>query len=210
MNWFSEYISSIRKRLESGPPGEEFQLMMAPAHRLPARHYLEKGIEFRNASVTALIVPDKDNQQPSVLLVQRTVYAGVHSGQIALPGGKPEAGETLEETALRELFEETGILPDQVEVLGMLTPLYIPPSRFRVQPFVAAMDVLPELHAQEREIQALFTVPLDTFNPKLALTGKFETTEGLEIEALYFSFGNDIRIWGATAMILSELYALHQ
>jgi 8-oxo-dGTP pyrophosphatase MutT (NUDIX family) len=206
---FADYISEIRSKLEKGAPGETYQLQMAPAHRRATKHYLQQGSAYRNASVTALLVPDSKDGQPSVLLVQRSIYAGVHSGQIALPGGKPEEEESLEDAALRELFEETGIIPASVDMLGPLTPLYIPPSRFLVHPFVAAIGKLPALRPQEREIQNIFTVPVEKFNPASAQLQKFETTEGVEIEAPCFYIEPEIRIWGATAMMLSELFALH-
>lgn len=207
---FDEYIYQVKRKLAAGAPGESFQLRMAPVHRLPAADYLRQGIDYRLAAVMILLVPHSATGEPSVLLIERSVYDGVHSGQIALPGGKPEKDEELNVTALRELQEETGIPVHTPELLGTLTPMYIPPSRFLVHPFLSALDHIPPLVPQEREVQRIFTLPVEALNPENAREEEFETSEGLRVKAPFYPLDNGLRLWGATAMMLSELYELQR
>lgn len=203
---FSEYIDRIKVRLEGPLPGEVYQMKMAPSHRKAYSAYVNLK-DVRIAAVTILLTSSFENV-PSVLLIERSVYDGVHSGQIALPGGKTEEGEKLADTALRELEEETGIASDMPVLLGRLSPLFIPPSRFIVYPFIAALEQLPEIRPQEREVQRVFSMPVMSFNPESAKQGTFETSGGLIIHAPYYEMDEGKRLWGATSMILSELYAL--
>lgn len=207
---FAEYINRVKAKLADGAPGETFQLRMAPVHRLPAADYLRQGLDYRLAAVMILLVPHSVSGEPSVLLIERSVYDGAHSGQIALPGGKPEKDEQLDAAALRELQEETGISLHQPELLGTLTPLYIPPSRFLVHPFLSALDHIPPLIPQEREVQRIFTLPVEALNPENSREEEFETSEGFKVKAPFYPLDNGLRLWGATAMMLSELYELHR
>jgi len=209
MQKFHALINRVEAKLKIAPPGEDYQLKMAPAHRKPVNEYLLENTSYRLAAVMALLVPLSEND-PGVILIERSVYDGVHSGQIALPGGKPEQNETLEETALRELNEETGIKTHLPRVIGKLSPLYIPPSNFLVHPFVAALSVVPEFSPQEREVQRIFTMPLSELHPSRVLRDEMITSEGFIVEAPFFMLDNGNKIWGATAMILSELFAAVQ
>lgn len=125
-----------------------------------------------------------------------------HAGQIALPGGRIEKGETALETALRETWEEIGITSDQIVILGSLSEIYVQVSRFQIHPFVGWLDKKPEFVINENEVEKTISFPL-----KLT-TNSFEEVE-LEtltgtLKVPCFRFEDEI-IWGATAMILSEL-----
>ena len=124
-----------------------------------------------------------------------------HAGQIALPGGRIEKGETALETALRETWEEIGITSDQIVILGSLSEIYVQVSRFQIHPFVGWLDKKPEFVINENEVEKTISFPL-----KLT-TNSFEEVE-LEtltgtLKVPCFRFEDEI-IWGATAMILSE------
>uniref|UniRef100_UPI000B3399DD NUDIX hydrolase n=1 Tax=Rhodothermus marinus TaxID=29549 RepID=UPI000B3399DD len=106
----------------------------------------------------ALLFPEQE--RPHLLLVERPSHLKEHGGQIGFPGGRREPGETLQETALREAHEELGLPPERIELLGALTPLYIPVSNFCVHPFVGAIAPLPELRPCPEEVQAVLRVPL--------------------------------------------------
>ena len=209
MQDFHALIHRVEEKLKIAPPGEEYQLSMAPAHRKPVKEYLLEQNSYRLAAVMALLVPLREHE-PGVILIERSVYDGVHSGQIALPGGKPEQNETLEETAFRELKEETGIKTHLPRLIGKLSPLYIPPSNFLVHPFVAALSEVPKFHPQEREVQRIFTMPLSELHPSKVLREKIKTSEGFVVDAPFFPLDNSNKIWGATAMILSELFSAVQ
>lgn len=177
---------------------------MAPANRLATPEYLKNlSAQPRLSAVTLLLFAAQDNS-PSLLLIERPVYDGVHSGQIALPGGKMEdSDKSLEHTALREMKEETGF-DGEVEILGKLSDVYIPPSNFLVTPFVAYTNSRPLWKPDEREVASLIEAPLDFLNDdRLVGEGEFITSSKYKVKAPFFIFQSH-RIWGATAIMLSE------
>lgn len=139
------------------------------------------------------------------VVTQRQEYDGVHSGQISLPGGQFEQNDlNLEKTAIRETQEEIGISIDKISVLGKLSDLYIPPSNFKVTPYVGVIFENPMYKKDELEVAKIIEVPIDELLDESNVKIKsFYGTSGLKIEAPYFHV-QDIEIWGATAMILSE------
>ncbi len=138
------------------------------------------------------------------VLMRRAEHTGVHSGQISLPGGRREAGESPVQTALRETYEELGILPEAVQVLGALAELYIPPSNYLVQPIVGVCEAQPRWQPKSDEVAEVIEVPLRLIFDE-ALKGSEETTRyGLPFHIVYYNlFGH--KVWGATASFLSEL-----
>lgn len=148
----------------------------------------------------------RDEQEDFFIpLIQRAAYEGVHSAQISLPGGKFEEGDgNLEQTAIRECFEEIGV--NDVEVLGKLTQLYIPVSGFVVEPYVGFCKTLnPFMKNQEREVQQILKLRVnDLLNDRTIEKGTIEIQNNLVIKTNWFAI-NENRVWGATAMILSEL-----
>jgi 8-oxo-dGTP pyrophosphatase MutT (NUDIX family) len=141
----------------------------------------------------------------SVLLIERMTYNGHHSGQIAFPGGKVEPTDRdLQETALREFFEETGadITPT---VIGKLTPVYIPISKFMVQPFVSYVEQKPNFSASAYEVNALIEWEIDhLLNPNIIKETTVEPMPGYKLKTPYFDVQGKV-LWGATAMMLNEL-----
>ena len=185
-------------------PGAEAQRIMAPANRLATPEYLKNLSAQPRLSAVTLLLFAAQNNSPSLLLIERPVYEGVHSGQIALPGGKmDDSDESLEHTALREMKEETGFDGD-VEILGKLSDVYIPPSNFLVTPFVAYTNSRPVWKPDQREVASLIEAPLEFLNDDLLIgEGEFITSGKYKVKAPYFIFQGH-RIWGATAIMLSE------
>jgi 8-oxo-dGTP pyrophosphatase MutT (NUDIX family) len=142
-------------------------------------------------------------------LIKRPEYEGVHSGQIALPGGKVEEDDAdITATALRETYEEIGIPVQAINVLGLLTPVFIPPSRFWVNVVLAYTEDLPDFIADPHEVEEVIEYPL-----ALLLEGKnTETREVMGATDLKMKVPGYVYqghfIWGATSMILTELRAL--
>ncbi len=142
-----------------------------------------------------------------VVLTQRSDYDGVHAGQVSCPGGRHEPPETLRETALRETWEEVGIPSADVELLGELTPLYVMPSDFEVHPFVGHYIGAgrPRFVPDPREVAAILEVPLRLLlDPATRAEEEMELRGGLRLPVPFFRVGES-RVWGATAMMLSEL-----
>lgn len=200
-----QLINKLKAELLKTLPGQAIQYRMAPAGR--GGREPQPADSYKSSAVMILFCLDNEERW-FLPLTQRFSYGGVHSGQISFPGGKPEPGDrSLRETAARECFEEIGV-KDDVEVLGQLTELYIPVSGYRVEPFVGiCKSRQPEFMPHEREVKKIIRLfvseLLDNSMVKRG-TIELEGDQRLRIEAPYFSI-DDQKIWGATAMILSEL-----
>jgi 8-oxo-dGTP pyrophosphatase MutT (NUDIX family) len=200
---FNTFIHRLHLRLQKPLPGKVAQVKMAPAHRIKDIVALNQYLLSRDSAVLLLLYPDEGSLY--IPLIQRPVYNGPHSGQVSLPGGKTEKYDSgLEQTAIRESVEEIGIDVEKCTVIGQLTQLYIPPSYFRVQPFVAFSSVKPQFVTDKKEVEKLLEVNLihllDDANLSIQ---SFFFKSGVTFEAPCFKVNNTI-IWGATAMILSE------
>jgi len=132
----------------------------------------------------------------------------MHRGQISLPGGAREAGDVdFAQTALRETREELGVPEGMVELLGPLTPLYIPPSRFCVYPYVGYTNSSPTLHPDPQEVQAILEVPVEHLLDPHTRVVETHVQDGQQFEVPVYRVVEQ-RVWGATAMILAEFLAL--
>ncbi|MDL2314150.1 CoA pyrophosphatase [Desulfovibrio sp. OttesenSCG-928-C14] len=143
-----------------------------------------------------------------VLLIRRCCYKGVHSGQVALPGGKrePEDRDFLA-TALREAGEEMGVDPALVRVAGPLSSLYVAASGFVIHPFLAVNQGITAFTPEAREVETYRQVPLRICDPAKAESLRLMFSGGAFNPAPAWRY-QDFTIWGATAMILAELYEL--
>ena len=200
-------MNNIRDRLVSRLreplPGLEAQLRLAHPDRIKNVRELKIPDNARISSVLVLLYPgDAEVHFP---LIVRPDYPGVHSGQVGLPGGKQEPEDSsLSATALRETHEEVGIHPDTIELLGRLTPLYIPPSGFLVHPFVGWLDRSPAFAPDPAEVASLFEVSVSRLlDPNAVSEERIRLQSGLQLTTPAFRFDDRI-VWGATAMILSE------
>lgn len=203
---FNQFEKQIVKIKKMDLPGEDIQFKMAPMGRL--KELKEAAINMQNArkaATLALFYPTFENKTNLILILRKT-YKGVHSAQVGFPGGKIEPGDkTMIETALRETEEEIGVSREDVEILGELTEVYIPPSNFFVQPYVGITKTTPVFVGEEKEVEALIEVNLDDFLDDDCLTTEILSTSYLEkLEVPAFRLNDNI-VWGATAMILSEL-----
>jgi len=175
---------------------------------LSRKDALIKAKSPRESAVLALIYPIQN--APHIVLIERPEYQGVHSKQIAFPGGAREPEDkTLEETALREAKEEVGVIPSDVLISKPLSPVYIPPSNFIVHPFIAFTPNRPRFTPQESEVAKIIEYPiehlLDLSNRKrVTVTAGLQNTR---IKTNAFVFSEHV-IWGATGMMLNELRIL--
>jgi len=179
------------------------QRRMAPSDRpftFPA------GLTPRQSAVLILLYPlslDNSDLAWHFPLMRRVEYPGVHSGQISLPGGQSEPGETWEQTALRETCEEVGVC-DGIEVLGPLTPIYVPPSNFQIHPFVGACMQRPTFKIDPLEVADLMEIPLHLLLDEARKRhDEREFVPGHRAQLPYYWLGESV-VWGATAIILSE------
>jgi len=203
---FPEFAAFLHARLSQPLPGQQAQYQMAPlSRRQPSRSSVEAK-DCREAGVLALFYPDEE-AAPHLLLTRRPEAMNKHAGQIAFPGGRREKGESLEETALRETEEEVLIPAERIDVIGELTPLYIPPSNFCVHPFVGLIDHTPDLGVRTEEVADIFGVPPGHLvNPDMRSIRQMHVG-GAERDIPHFLFQDHV-VWGATAMMMAELAAV--
>ena len=202
---FTEFLKYVPKIEKEKLLAQEAHLKMSPLERVLAVD--EEDYFFKNprkAAVMMLIYP-KDTKAHLVLIV-RNSYPGVHSSQIAFPGGKVELeDESLAHTALRETHEEIGIHPENIKVIKTFTEIYIPPSNFLVAPFLGISHSELTFTEQIEEVAGIIEVPLlDFLNEKNIVTKKMDTSYGTDINVPTFKI-NEHYVWGATAMMMSEL-----
>ena len=194
---------ALADRLRRPLPGHAAHAEMAP---FPARATVEtlstELNEGRPAATLVLLYPGADGAVRFVLTVRRD-HLRAHAGQVSLPGGSLEPGETPEDAARREAFEEVGVAPEAVRVVGRLTPIYIPPSRFSVWPIVATTSKRPPFVAQEAEVTAVVEVPLaDVLDAGRRGRAMRDAPLG-RFDVPFFDLAG-LEVWGATAMMLAE------
>ncbi len=193
-----EQVRMIKARLQEPLPGISAQLKMSPEHRRD----LFTDLPPQKAGVLLLLYPKEKTL--STIFIKRTTYDGPHSGQVSLPGGKSETFDSsIVETALREAYEEIGINPSNVEILGMLTPLIIPVSNFEVTPVVGYTENSPDFVIDPNEVDYLIELNINRLTDPIIVKRRQALLNNRLVNVPYYQLDND-EIWGATAMIISE------
>ncbi len=206
---FDDFSKRIAKIKNLPLPGQDSHYKMAPLFRMGELQRQRDAIKNpRKAAVMSLFYPNIE-KQTNLLLILRKTYKGVHSNQIGFPGGKVEQEDLdILDTALRETHEEVGVPPKEIEVIKKLTEIYIPPSNFEVQPFIGLYKNQGSFTIQEDEVAALVEVSLlDFMDDTLIFNQKLTTSYAENIEVPAFKL-NGYTVWGATAMMLSEVKEL--
>lgn len=199
------YFRHLQRALSHPLPGLDAQIKMAPRYRAEELRSRNPSGKPRQAGVLILFYPHNDQIQ--FPLTRRTETVETHKGQISLPGGAQEGSERLQDTALRETCEELAACREGLTVLGPLSPLYIPPSRFLIHPFVAYADTRPAFKPDPVEVAELIEVPLPLLLNPLTKEHEEWLIRGSRVDVPFFHiFGH--KVWGATAMVLSELVTL--
>ena len=201
---FADALVRLETGLRAELPGPAAQARLAPVPRRawptgfnPAR--------IRDAAGLLLVFPV--GGRAHVILTVRADTLGRHGGQVSLPGGVVDPGETLERAALREAHEEVALPLDDVRVLGALTPLDIPVSGFRLHPIVAVNRIRPVLTPSDGEVARILEVGVDELlNPEHFVTTERDR-DGFALTVPAFRVA-DVEIWGATAMVLAEFLAV--
>ncbi len=200
----SNIKNRLREALKSKLPGEKAHRLMLPQGR---DLYPTPGSGIIQSSVLMLIFPD--NEKSNTCLIRRPSTMRHHGGQIAFPGGSYEPlDKDLQNTALRESFEEIGTDHNQLEIIGALTPLYIQVSNFTINPFIAWSETIPHFKIDNREVDELFIIPVEKFvHHTTCQVRKVDTIHGtFDAPGFYI---DQLFIWGATAMIISEFNEIY-
>lgn len=195
------FIEKLEQRLQLPLPGLKAQSKMFPgkSRELPN---VTKLANAREAAVCILLF-ERDKSWFTTI-IKRVEYKGVHSGQMAFPGGKREGDESFIEAALRETEEEICVQVTSENVLGKLSPLYIPPSNMYVEPVLAYIDYSPKYTKQIEEVDKIIEVKIETLLDDSNRKVKTMThSSGIKFETPYFDVQNHV-VWGATAIMISE------
>ena len=200
-------LDDVRRALSRPLPGVDAQIKMAPQPRPGWDPDFAIPPDCREGGVLILLYPRGGRLH--FVLTRRTHRVRSHKGQISLPGGAREDGESLIQTALRETSEELGVPPDGTEVIGRLSALYTPPSNYCMHPFVAHRPVTPTFHADPAEVAEVLEVPLSLLLDPTIRQVEFWQDPNFETPCRvpFFNIHGQV-VWGATAMILSELVTL--
>lgn len=189
-------------------PGLDAQLRMAPSPRV-GWDPLKFPEGARDGAALLLVYPHDDTLQ--LALTVRGSGLRNHTGQVSLPGGRVDDGETFEQAALREAEEEVGVDPRAVDVVGRLTPLHIPVSGFLLHPVVGFTTMRPAFQRAEWEVARIIEAPISLLSDPRVVKREMRTRtvngQTIDVDVPYFDIDGE-KVWGATAMVLSEFRAL--
>lgn len=199
----------LKQRLTQSLPGKNAQRKLAPHPENDLRNpknYEPANDDFRNSSVLIPIIQWKDELE--IVLTLRTQSIN-HGGQLSFPGGGKEGDETIVETALREAQEEIGLHPGRVEIAGQLTPLYVGHSDNMVTPVVAFLKEEQSFTANPNEVDEILTVPISELVTEQNLIEENWDLRGAPYRVPFWNI-HRVPLWGATAMMMSELVELYK
>lgn len=200
------FIERLKLQLTQPLPGQKAQLLMVPGKIAAVRKEWPRDNNPKKSAVLILLFPFENGI--STVLIERAIYTGVHSGQIAFPGGKAEETDPdLRYTALRETHEEVGIPVEKVEIIGNLTDVYIYPSNYLVTPYIGYLSYSPEFYINEREVQKIIRMDILNTEKVVRSSKKITYSNGLSVKTPFYDV-NGYTIWGATAMMMSEFIVI--
>lgn len=195
----------LRDRLAGTLPGIEAQIRFAPELLRNAWRTGQLPATSRQAAALLLLYPH--GTSAAVALTVRSSSLTRHPGQISLPGGATDQGETIAHAALREASEEIGVDPPSVRVLGELTPVHVIVSSFTLHPVVGISDLRPDFRPGPGEVEEILEVSLEDLRDASRIRQGTRIREGVAVEYPYFDLLGH-QVWGATAMVLGEFICL--
>lgn len=199
----TKLIEFLDNRLKDELPGAIAHLKMVPFGDMER---LNNNIPRPDSKKSAVLLLMNENLE--LLFTLRSSKLRKHSGQISFPGGRSDEGETFEQTALRETEEEVGIPNSKIQILGLLSGLYVPPSNNIIQPVVGLIPNGVELNLNPDEVEEAFYVPLSNFLTNDKLKQKDTEYMGKLLRYPYWDVHTSVPLWGATAIIMSEFIYL--
>ncbi|MCX6154789.1 MAG: CoA pyrophosphatase [Candidatus Kapabacteria bacterium] len=207
---FNEFIYFLIDRLKQELPGQHAHLKLAPKQDGKPFRGFKPPDDARKSAVLAILSENKLNNDIDLLFTLRSSELDSHSGQISFPGGRQELGETPEQNALRETYEEIGIPSEYFKVIGKLTELYVPPSKSVISPIVAFIEEFPDLKINSFEVEDVFKLTLTELSHPDSIKTEIWNFQGQDIEVPLWRLYPRAPLWGATAIMVSELIELYK
>lgn len=201
-------VAKLREAFGKPLPGLDAQLRMAPSPRI-GWDPLKFPEGAKNGAALLLLYPHDETVH--LALTVRGSGLRNHTGQVSLPGGRVDEGETFEQAAIREAREEVGVEPETVDVLGRLTPLHIPVSGFLLHPVVGMTPMRPAFQRAEWEVARIIEVPVSILADPSVIKRETRTRvvngQSIDVNVPYYDIDGE-KVWGATAMVLAEFCAI--
>jgi len=208
---FDYFVEFLNKRIVHPLPGVKAQAKMMPEVTGLKYHPLKEPPDHARKSAILCLLSPSSTLKTEILLTLRSNNLSTHKGQISFPGGRCETGELPQETALRETYEEVGIRPETITLIGSLTKLYVPPSNSLIFPFIGFSNSRPnDLLLQTEEVQEVFFTEIALLVNKNTVKITQMERNNTIINTPYFNIHPTTKLWGATAMILGELCSLYE
>jgi 8-oxo-dGTP pyrophosphatase MutT (NUDIX family) len=204
VNAFPDLVTRLEAALGGTLPGADAQAFMSPR---PPREWRADFNPARVRQAAGLLLLFPRGSHAHLVLTVRAGSLELHSGQVSLPGGAIDPGETFEQAALREAHEEIGLRVEDVQTIGALTPIDIHVSGFRLHPIVATTPGPPDLRPSDAEVARILEIPVERLMDPRCMGWKALTRDNRAVTAPAFLI-EDAEVWGATAMVLAEFLAL--
>lgn len=202
-----EFIEYLKTRLTHNLPGINAQIKMAM--RI-GNSIFRKLTVSPTARTSAVLILLNGVNSLNLLFTLRSSNLKKHSNQISFPGGRCNFDETPINAAIRETYEETGILVEEKDILGKLSELYVPPSDSYIVPFIAYVQKIQSINFNPSEVEEVFFIDLHKFVDDNIKKIKIMNIDGYDVETPYWNVHPKVPLWGATSMILSELITIYQ
>ncbi len=202
-NRLRDFLNALKRKLQGNLPGKNAHIRMAPRLGVEPFRSFEPSVNATPSSVLLLLVGNSI-ENLEILFTLRSSSLPQHGNQISFPGGHRKRNETAIDSALRETYEEIGISPERIEIIGLLSDLFVPPSDTTITPVVGYLQSKPEIKLNLTEVSECFFIQLNYFLDDSNMQEEIWNFGGNKVVVPLWRVHPKVALWGATAMILTE------